>query len=133
MTRARLALLFSLLLLLLLPACSSMEPVDGCLLAAANRREVLRAQAYLHPAIPARILLLRSADGRAGHAALVCRLDPEGWVVYDDNYGSRPLRVAWPDARTFPPAWRVAREAFPGWPIGQAWWMPPALTASQGE
>ncbi len=121
MTRAR---LFCLLpLLLLLPGCATPEPIDGCLLAAANRREVIeRARPFLHPAIPARILLFRSADNRAGHAALVYRL-PEGFICYDDTSGSRPLRCPWPDARTFPPALTVARVAFPGWPVGQAWWL----------
>ena len=120
MTRVWLVPLFSLLVLL--SGCADREPYAGCLLAAANRRETLRAQAYLHRAIPARILLIRSADNTAGHAALVYRLDPEGWWIYDDNFGSRPLRINDAHGATIPPALTVARAAFPAWPVGRAWY-----------
>lgn len=126
MTRAWSILLCLLLTLSgVLPTlqCGEPEPYAGCLLAAANQREVLRARSYLHPAIPARILLIRSADGTAGHAALVYHLDPEGWVLYDDTFGSRPLHLRAGPPPVFPDALTVARAAFPSWPIGRAWYM----------
>ena len=113
--------LFPLLLLLsLLPGCAPLEPVHGCTLAAANRREVLRAKAYLHPAIPARLLVIGYAGRSMGHAALVYRLDPEGWFVYDDTCGSRQLKL--PATAAFPAPLDAARAAFPGSDIAVARW-----------
>ena len=115
----RLLLSLSLFLLPCTARAGMPEPVNGCLMAAAN------ARAYLDPRIPARILRLRSADGRADHAALVYRL-PEGFVCYDDTFRTQVLhRLRWSDPRTFPPALTVARLAF-GPAITTAWWMPPA-------
>ena len=112
-------LLSLLLLLACLPGCAPLEPVNGCVLAAANRREVLRARAFANPAIPGRILVIRFPSRSMGHAALVYRLDPEGWFVYDDTCGTR--RVCINDAHAaFPPALAVAREAFPAWTIRSA-------------
>ena len=116
----------------LLPAPSraaATEPYAGCLLAAANQREILRAQSYLHAAIPARMLLIRSADDRAGHAALVYHLHPEGWVIYDDTFGSRPLHLRDGPPPAFPDPLAVARAAFPSWAIGRAAYMQPAPSA----
>lgn len=108
-----------------LTAHAEPEPFGGCVLAAANQREVLRAQGYLHHAIPARILLLRSPDGGLGHAALVYRLEPEGWYVYDDMFGSRSLgglRASDRQGSAFPAALVAARAAFPSWQIARAWY-----------
>ena len=117
MTFPRLLSLF--LLLACVPGCAPLEPVNGCTIAAANEREVLRARAYLHPAIPGRILVIGFPGRTMGHAALVYRLDPEGWFVYDDTCGTR--RVCINDAHAaFPPALAVAREAFPAWTIRSA-------------
>ena len=119
MTLARLLALF--LLLALLPGCAPLEPVNGCTLAAANRREVLRARAYLHPAIPARLLVIGYPGRSMGHAALVYRLDPEGWFVFDDTCGSRRLTST--STASFPDPLAAARQAFPTSPIGRAWYM----------
>ena len=54
-----------------LSACAPTEPINGCTLAAANQREVLRAKGYLHPGIPARLLQLRYPSGPMGHMALI--------------------------------------------------------------
>ena len=120
MTR-RLALF---LLPLVLAACADphgpSEPFGGCLLAAVNQREVLRAKTYLHPAIPCRLLGVFPASGHNAHIALVYRLEPEGWFVYDDTFLSRPLAV--PNTKTFPDATLAARQAFPSWEIGHGVW-----------
>ena len=111
------------------PVRASAEPPNFCLPAAANEREALRR---LDPAIPARLLWMQPAHGGLGHAALVYRLRPEGWMVYDDTFGSRQLRrLSWPYATTFPPAWRVARMAFPVSDVGQAWWLTAAPVRSR--
>ena len=113
-----LARLLSLLLLLaLLPGCAPLEPINGCTLAAVNRREILRARAFVHPAIPARILVIGYPGRSMGHAALVYHLDPEGWFAYDDTYGSRSL--AFHDA-ALPDPLSAARAAFPGSLIARA-------------
>ena len=120
MTLTRLALLASLLLALL-PGCAPLEPINGCVLATANRREVLRARAYLHPAIPARLLVIGYPGRAMGHAALVYRLDPEGWFAYDDTFGSRSLGL--PSTTAFPAPLAAARAAFPGHAIARAWYL----------
>ena len=119
MTLARLLPLF--VLLALLPGCAPLEPINGCVLAAAREREVLRASAYLPRAIPARILVIGSGDRSMGHAALVYRLDPEGWFVYDDTFGSRPLGMT--TAGAFPDPLAAAAAAFPARPIARAWYL----------
>lgn len=118
-----------LLCLLLLPACAPVEgtrgePYAGCLLAAANRREVIRAAAYLHPAIPARILCVRFAGAAGGHAALIYRLDPEGWCGYEDTFGSRPLGL--PASAPLPAPMEAAQRLFgPGQPVAAAAYLVP--------
>ena len=104
----------------LLAACTPLEPPNGCTLAAANRREVLRAHAYVDRAIRARILVVAYPGRTMGHAALVYRLEPEGWFLYDDRDGSRPLAV--PRTAAFPAPMTVARLAFPRAPIVAASW-----------
>ena len=111
-------------LLLLGGGCASPtppEPVDGCVLAAANKREVLRAHAYADPALRARILGVAFAGRPVGHAALVYRLDA-GWWVYDDVFASRPLHLP---AVTFPDPILAARAAFPGQPVATARYLDP--------
>ena len=117
-------LLSLLLLLALLPGCAPMEPIHGCTLAAANRREVLRARAYLHPAIPARILNVWRPGVSIGHSALVYRLDPEGWFAYDDSFGTRQLEI--PATVGIPDPLAAGRAAFPLWTIARATWYEPA-------
>jgi hypothetical protein len=107
--------LFSIFLLLLsLTACAPIEgtqgePINGCLLAAANRREIYKAKAYLNPGIASRILRVGYRSGK-GHALLVYRLD-DCWWVYDDQWGSRRLSVS-PSAQ-FPSALLVALQTQP--------------------
>lgn len=96
-----------------------MEPINGCAIAAVNQREVLRAKAYLHPAIPARLLQLRYPRGPLGHMALIYRID-EGWCAYDDKYGSR--RLSLPRTTTYPRPIDAARAAFPCVAISDAFW-----------
>ena len=116
MTRACLCLLACLLL----PACADVEPINGCLLAAANYREALRARAYLAPSIPARLVFVRFAGARIGHALLLYRLTPEGWHAYDDSHGSRGLPL--PNTAPFPDPLTAARLAFPEAPVVSAEW-----------
>lgn len=120
MTRAR---LLWLSLLLLLPACDSLnEPAGGCLLAAANKREVLLARGYLNPAIPARILGVRANGAAGGHAVLIYHLDG-GWFAWDDTFLGRALHVG--NASTPPAPITAARAAFPRWQIAAAVWLDP--------
>ena len=103
----------------MLPGCAPLEPINGCVIDAGSFRETLRARALAGRAIPARILLIRSADGAHGHAALVYHLDPEGWCVYDDTAGSRRLNPA--QSGSFPDPLAAARQAFPTWRIARPW------------
>ena len=105
----------------LLPACAPVEPVNGCALAAANRREVLRAHDYLNTAIPARILALHYQGVPIYHAALIYRI-PEGWCAYDDTWGTRRLYLP-ADASAFPPPLLAARAASPGQAVDDARWL----------
>ena len=74
-------LLAFLLFAALLPGCAPQEPINGCVLAAANQREVLRARAFVHPAIPARILGVHFAGQRQiGHALLIYWVDGGWWA-----------------------------------------------------
>ena len=116
--------LFLLPLLLLCGGCATGpdEPVNGCVLAAANRREILRAGGYLDPAIPARILGITFAGRPVGHAALVFRLQ-SGWWVYDDVFASRRLHL--PAAASLPDPILAARAAFPGCPVATAVYLDP--------
>ena len=86
----------------------------------ARYRQVLQAQAYLGRAVPSKILTVAYAGTSIGHAALVYRPGPEGWFLYDDRSGSRPLAV--PRSAAFPEPMTVARAAFPGAPIVAAGW-----------
>ena len=104
-----------------LPACAPMEPINGCALAAANQREVLRAHAYLNTAIPARILALHYPGGPIYHAALIYRI-PEGWCAYDDTWGTRRLYLP-AEAGAFPPPLLAARAASPGRSVDDARWL----------
>lgn len=125
MTRLRrLAVLFLPILCLLLPACSGTEPINGCVLAAANRRELLRAKNYLHAAIPARIAGVYFLGLRGAHAVLVYRLD-DGWWAYDDVCASRPLHLG--NGTAFPEPVAAATAAFPGHPIFFARWIDPDI------
>ena len=116
----RLLLSCLLLTLLLRGGCAAPEPIGGCVLAAANRREVLRAKGYAHPAIPARILGVQFG-GRIGHAALVFRLDG-GWWAYDDTFSSRALHL---HESAFPLPIFAARAAFPRRSITRAVYLDP--------
>ena len=111
------------LLLAPLPGCAAMEPIHGCTLAAVNEREVLRARTYLHPAIPARILVIGYPGRSLGHAVLIYRLDPEGWFAYSDTFGSRQLEIH--VASEFPDPMIAAHAAFPGSNIAVARWYEP--------
>ena len=117
----RASLCTGLLALTFLPACAPMEPINGCTLAAANQREVLRAHAYLNTAIPARILALHYSGGPIYHAALIYRI-PEGWCAYDDTWGTRRLRLP-TEASEFPPPLLAARAASPGRLVDDARWL----------
>ena len=97
--------------------CSG-EPENGCVLAAANRRAALQARAYLHPAIPARILKLHFTGSPINHAALVYRL-PEGWFAWDDTAGTRDLSFR---GDQLPDPLAAAHEAFPCRRIDGAQW-----------
>ena len=101
------------------------EPYGGWLLAGARERENLRnvekGKNYLPGTIPCRILAIFGKTGRTGHVALVYRLTPEGWMVYDDTFFSRRLHVL--NRPEFPDPLEAALEAFPNWEIGWAeWW-----------
>ena len=116
-----------LVLGLALAACNTgpAEPDGGCLLAVGRERENLRnverGKNYLPGSIPCRILALYWSGGHGGHAALVYRLTPGGWFVFDDLFGSRRLAV--PNVAALPAPLAVARRAFPGWDISRAeWW-----------
>ena len=109
----RTLIFLSLLSACVLTGCASnhSEPIYGCTLAAANEREILRAQGYLSPALPARILAFFYADDpHMGHSALIYHLQ-EGWFVYDDTFGSRPLPL--PKTSGLPAPLDAARAAFP--------------------
>ncbi len=99
------------------------EPFAGCVLAAANQREVIRAQGYLSTNIPARILIIHSAAQKMNHAVLVYRLNPEGWMVYDDAFGSRRLRPHMVLNVKFPMPLYAARAAYPTWSVDGAWYL----------
>ena len=124
MTRARLlSLLLLPLALLFLPACASIdEPVGGCVLAAANKRQALRARGYLRADIPSAILAIHFAGSPVNHAVLIYHLDG-GWFAYDDTSYSRALHIG-NDARL--PAPLVAgRAAFRLRLIDGAAWLDP--------
>ena len=107
-------------LLALLPACAQMEPINGCTLAAANRREILRAQHYLQPTIPAKILAVHYVGTPVGHAVLIYRID-EGWCAYDDTYGTRQLPFPGSTMPTQP--LQIARAACPFASVDEAHWL----------
>ena len=124
MTLARLVLLLPLLLLLLLlSACTGPEPINGCLLAVARERAVLKGQTYLGADVPSRILCLYGLRPQERHVALIFR-QPEGWCVFDDTGGRQLLDL--PNTAAFPAPMTAARAAFPRWPIVRARWMPAA-------
>ena len=93
------------------------------MLAAANHREVVRAHGYLDAKIPARILIIHSAGQNMSHAALVYRLNPEGWMIYDDAFGSRALHPHMISRVEFPLAMYAARAAYPTQEIDGAWYL----------
>ncbi|MBE7157348.1 MAG: hypothetical protein INR62_02725 [Rhodospirillales bacterium] len=100
-----------------------MEPYAGCLLAAANKREIVRAQGYLHTKISARILIIHWAGQHMNHAALIYRLNPEGWMIYDDTFGSRSVYPHMVPRVEFPLAMYAARAAYPTQTVDGAWYL----------